>query len=380
MMKKELLACINDEDIKYLESGHISKYVFPIERGKAHQNKISHLVTRFFIISTSPKGQTKYLVQKRGKDKTEYPDYYTDSSSGHIVWEKNLNLNKIKKDALRELEEEFGIPPKALLQIKFYKMSDERDSYSREISYIFLGIVDYETILNPNPDELDVVESRFYSRVELENLITNEKSVDHSRSIWKEILKLDINSLFEVPSSKTLKNNIALIIGRFQPLHHGHLYILRKIFNSHNKVKIGIGSSQASNTFNDPFTKTERQNFIKAALEKRNIPQHKYEIFYIPDIFNAKKWVDHVFSTVGEFTTIYSNNDWIRELFRNRGFRVGKKIQIFKKKFNGTNIRNKIKNDDESWRKLVPQEVSELIEKYDGIKRLKSLNIKNDQV
>ena len=35
-IKEEILACIKDEDIKYLQSGQISKYIFPLERRKAH--------------------------------------------------------------------------------------------------------------------------------------------------------------------------------------------------------------------------------------------------------------------------------------------------------------------------------------------------------
>jgi len=185
---------------------------------------------------------------------------------------------------MRELEEEFGIPPKTLLKTKFYKLTDEQGNYTREIGYVFIGIVDQDIELNPDPDELDIEHSRFYTKKELDNILTNEKSVDYSRGIWKEIIKLDINSIFEVTIPKPLNTNIGLFIGRFQPLHHGHLYILNKILKSNKKIKIGIGSSQASNTFNDPFTKTERQEFIKAALQKRNIPQHRYEIYYIPDI------------------------------------------------------------------------------------------------
>ncbi|MHA1931464.1 MAG: nicotinamide-nucleotide adenylyltransferase [Promethearchaeota archaeon] len=375
-MESEILACVKEKNIKYLESGQISKVVFPIERKEAHKQKFIHLITRFFIIANSPKGEIRYLVQKRSKKKTEYPEYFTDSSSGHVIWKKNLDLNKIKKDAMRELEEEFGIPSRALIMAKFYELSDERDSKEREISYVFFGLVDYDVILKPNPNELDIEGSRFYGRAELENILKNEKSIKYTKMIWKELLNTDISSLFENENVPKLShnNNTALFIGRFQPLHHGHIYVLRNILKLYKTVKIGIGSSQLSNTFNDPFSNIERREFITAALKKRQISAKKYNIFDIPDIFNAKRWVDHVVSIVGEFDVIFSNSNWIRELFQNEGFIVEKKNAIFKKKFNSSNIRRLIIKNNKSWKQLVPKEIIKLMEKYDGINRLKSIN------
>ena len=375
-MEKEILACIKEINLKYLESGQISKVVFPLERQEAHKKKIIHLITRFFIISHSPKGEIRYLVQKRSKNKTEYPDYFTDSSSGHIIWKKNLDLKKIQKDAMRELEEEFGIPSRALNKIKFYELRDEIDDKEREMSYVFFGLVNYDTIIRPNPNELDIKGSRFYGRAELENILKNEKFIEYTKKIWKKLINTDINSLFENETVPKISqsNNSALFIGRFQPLHHGHMYVLRNILKSYRTVKIGIGSSQLSNTINDPFTNIERREFIKAVVNKRRISTKKYKIYDIPDIFNAKKWVEHVVSIVGEFDAIYSNSDWIRELFQNKGFKVGKKITIFKKKFNSSNVRRLIIKNNKSWKPIVPKEIVELIEKFDGIKRLKSIN------
>ncbi|MHA2280612.1 MAG: nicotinamide-nucleotide adenylyltransferase [Promethearchaeota archaeon] len=372
-MENEILACVKDNNIKYLESGQISKVVFPRNRKEAHELKLIHLITRFFIVSQTPEGEVRYLVQKRGKKKSLYPEYFTDSSSGHVIWKRNLDLEKIKKDAMRELEEEFGIPSSALLKIKFYELRDEKDSKEREISYVFFGLVNYNITLKPNPDELEIKGSRFYEKVELENILNNEKSIDHSKEIWKKILDTDFSSLFETIPKISHNNNIALFIGRFQPLHHGHLYILRNILKSYKIVKIGIGSSQLLNTLNDPFSSTERREFIKVALKKRRVSTKRYEIHDIPDIFNAKRWVDHVVSIVGEFNVIFSNSDWIRELFQNKGFLVTKKITIFKKKFNSSNIRRLIIKNNKSWKPLVPKEVVELIEKFDGINRLNSL-------
>ncbi|MFX1370429.1 MAG: nicotinamide-nucleotide adenylyltransferase [Promethearchaeota archaeon] len=370
-MEKEILACIEEKNKKFLESGQISKYIFPLERSEAHKKNICHLVTRFFIMSQNLKQNTFFLVQKRGKNKNEFPGYYTDSSSGHVIWEKNLNLNKIKQNAIRELEEEFGIPPKAIQKMKFHDISDEGD----EIAYIFFGIVDMNILLKPNPAELDVNSSRFYSRTELHKLLENEKNVDHSKKIWKTILNTDISSLFKKDDKQPYENkgSVALFIGRFQPLHHGHIYVLNTILKSYKKVKIGIGSSQLSHTLNDPFSSEERKKFIDAALKKREISSNQYEIFFIPDIFNAKKWVDHVISIVGNFSSVYSNSDWVRELFLNKEIKIEKKIIIFKKKFNGNHIRKLIINNDKKWRSLVPKEVVELIENFEGIKRIKSL-------
>ncbi|MFX1443137.1 MAG: nicotinamide-nucleotide adenylyltransferase, partial [Promethearchaeota archaeon] len=166
--------------------------------------------------------------------------------------------------------------------------------------------------------------------------------------------------------------NVALFIGRFQPLHHGHIYVIYRILESHKKLKIGIGSSQLSETKNDPFTSAERIEFIKTAFEKRNISKNKYEIYEIPDIFNAQKWVDHVVSIVGDFDVIYSNSDWVRQLFRNKGYMVGKKLGIFKKKYNASNIRKLISRKNKNWTSLVPKEVANLMKEFNGIERIQS--------
>ena len=73
-MEKEILACIEDKNIKYLHSGQISKYVFPLERSEAHKKQVSHLIIRFFIMTITPDNEIIYLVQKRGKNKKSYPE------------------------------------------------------------------------------------------------------------------------------------------------------------------------------------------------------------------------------------------------------------------------------------------------------------------
>ena len=376
-MREEILACILDKDIKFLHSGQIAKYVFPMNREKAHQKEISHLIIRFFIVSFTPQEQILYLVQKRSKFKESFPDYYTDSASGHVIYKTDLKLKDIEEEAKRELEEEFGIPSKSIEKLLFYDLISEEDKKSTEVAYVFLGLVKHNTNLNPDPNELEIKESRFYDKSEMLNLLKNEKLIDHSKQIWTKLLNMDLAAKFGLDirktKTKTSKKEIALFIGRFQPLHHGHIFILNKILKNYKKLKIGIGSSQLSKIKSDPFTYEERLNFISSALKERGINPNKFEIFPIPDIFNANKWVDHVISIVGEFNTIFSNSDWVRQLFRNKGRNLGEKIEIFKKKYNGSNVRKLISKEDKIWTSLVPKEVVELIEDFNGIERIKTL-------
>ena len=92
-MPKELLACIKNENIKYLHSGQIAKFIFPMERDEAHRKKVSHLIIRLFVMAHNPDNQILYLVQKRGESKSSFPNYYTDSASGHVVYKKDLSLS-----------------------------------------------------------------------------------------------------------------------------------------------------------------------------------------------------------------------------------------------------------------------------------------------
>ncbi|NVM17916.1 MAG: nicotinamide-nucleotide adenylyltransferase [Candidatus Lokiarchaeota archaeon] len=381
-MSEEIVACILDKDIRFLHSGQISKHVFPMTRKKAHQNEISHLIIRFFVVSFSPNNQVLYLIQKRSKSKENFPEYYTDSASGHVLYKKNLKLGDIEEEAKRELEEEFGIPPKFIEKLVFYDLISEEDKKSTEVAYVFLGLVKHNVHLNPNPDELETKESRFYDQFEMLNLLKNERLVDHSKQIWKKLLDTDLLAKFGVDNTtikkQPSKKNIALFVGRFQPLHHGHIYILTKILKHYKKLKIGIGSSQLSKIKSDPFTYEERVNFISSALNKRGISSNRFKIFPIPDIFNANKWVDHVLSIVGEFDTIFSNSDWVRQLFHNKGINIGEKIEIFKKKYNGSNVRKLISKENKNWKNLVPKEIANLIEEYNGIELIKTLFNKED--
>jgi len=213
-----------------------------------------------------------------------------------------------------------------------------------------------------------------YSKSELENILEREKLVDYSKQHWIKLLGTNILKLLKEKDYYKDTQETALFIGRFQPFHLGHLHVIQKILKECKKLIIGIGSSQLSHTKNDPFTSDERTQFIVSSLESiSGITPERYEIIKIPDIFNAEKWVDQVVSTVGEFDVIFSNSEWVRQLFQNKGIKVAEKVLLELDNYNATKIRNLIVKNDNKWLGLVPKPVHELIKKFNGIDRIRAL-------
>ena len=67
----------------------------------------------------------------------------------------------------------------------------------------------------------------------------------------------------------------ALFIGRFQPFHNAHLEDIKNILKEADEIIIGIGSSQESNTKENPFSYEERKEMIEETLKADSIPNFK---------------------------------------------------------------------------------------------------------
>jgi len=163
----------------------------------------------------------------------------------------------------------------------------------------------------------------------------------------------------------------ALFIGRFQPFHNGHLKVVETLSKKYEKVIIGIGSSQYSNTFDNPFSSDERKLMIKKSLESLNIKN--YEIILIPDIHNPPKWAEHVLSIYSDFDVAVSNNLFTRKLFAEKNYDTKETEYYNKNNYSGKEIRKRISKDLD-WQGLVPKAVKNIIIDVNGINRIKNLS------
>ncbi len=167
-----------------------------------------------------------------------------------------------------------------------------------------------------------------------------------------------------------MKLDRALLIGRFQPFHLGHLKVVRHIAQRHEAVIIGIGSAQYSHTVENPFTAGERHLMISSALEEEGILN--YYLVPIEDIHRNAVWVAHVEAIAPPFSVVYARNPLTKRLFSERGYTVVEPPEYNRKLYSGAEIRRRMISG-EPWEHLVPPAVARVIKEIDGVARLREV-------
>ena len=109
-------------------------------------------------------------------------------------------------------------------------------------------------------------------------------------------------------------NKAVLIIGRFQPIHNGHLSLVKRYNKAGFFIKIGIGSSNRKEDIKNPLNIKEREEIITLAMKEIGIK--KYRIYHIPDIKSDSHYISHVIKIVGAFDVLVTGNPWNLKLFR----------------------------------------------------------------
>jgi nicotinamide-nucleotide adenylyltransferase len=164
-----------------------------------------------------------------------------------------------------------------------------------------------------------------------------------------------------------------LLVGRMQPVHEGHLQVIKRILEDVDEVIIGVGSAQLSHTLKDPFTAGERVMMLTKALTENGIPASKYYIIPIQDVACNSIWVAHVKMLTPPFNHVYSGNPLVQRLFKEDGNDVNVPPLYNREVYSGTEVRRRmLKGED--WKSLVPDSVIEVIKEIDGIQRIKDLS------
>ncbi len=108
------------------------------------------------------------------------------------------------------------------------------------------------------------------------------------------------------------------LIGRFRPLHKGHVSLLQSTCILSQEVIIGIGSSNRYNYLN-PFTVQEVKDMINISIGS---DFKNYHIIEVPDYAqtpkysNGEKWAKETIELFGETDGFISGNSFVKELLK----------------------------------------------------------------
>ncbi len=165
----------------------------------------------------------------------------------------------------------------------------------------------------------------------------------------------------------------SIFIGRFQPIHLGHLHTIKQILDKGEDLIIAIGSSQYSHTPNNPFTGGERVMLIKRAMIDEGLPLDRIDIIPITDVNINPLWIAHLKSFVPYFDKAYSHNALVQQLFKDAGIQLDETTLLERSSYSANHIRDLIRWGNDEWKSLVPTGVVEMMEKYGLDKRIKAV-------
>ncbi|MBI4080305.1 MAG: nicotinamide-nucleotide adenylyltransferase [Candidatus Levybacteria bacterium] len=143
-----------------------------------------------------------------------------------------------------------------------------------------------------------------------------------------------------------------LLVGRFQPFHNGHLYLIKKAFTFVDALIIGIGSVNTHDK-NNPLSYEDRETLMRQVITREKLDGKKIHIVPLRDYFNDELWLKHALATVPLFDVVIGNNEWTNGIFQKAGYTVIR-IPYYKRYiYEGERIR-KIMERRGKWESRVP--------------------------
>ena len=174
-----------------------------------------------------------------------------------------------------------------------------------------------------------------------------------------------------------------VVLGRFQPFHLGHEYMLESASNWRNEnnpnapLIIAIGSSNRPQNLRNPWTYEERSQMIETWTKSAQI--ENFQICSIPDIEDPPNWVTHASQYHGQAGVLVTTDMGTAELYTASGWDVILLPLEQRERFEGWRVRETARmlstiGDQDAIREvlgtLIPMPVLEHLIETNGLHRL----------
>lgn len=153
----------------------------------------------------------------------------------------------------------------------------------------------------------------------------------------------------------------ALVLGRFQPFHKGHLYLLHTALSMADTVVIALGSSNVIDEKN-PLSYETRREMMLEVLRHENMEQRVTAIVPSPDDPSDEVWLQKLLENTGPFEIALGNNEWVNNVLISAGYRAVTLPDLERNIYQGMFIRQAFYENAE-WKSRVPEYLHSLVEK-----------------
>lgn len=90
-------------------------------------------------------------------------------------------------------------------------------------------------------------------------------------------------------------HRLAVVIGRFQPLHNGHLALIERALKRADRVLVIVGSANRAQDLRNPWTASFRRTLVHSALFARNHNMARISIAHADDIlYDDDAWIAQI--------------------------------------------------------------------------------------
>lgn len=150
------------------------------------------------------------------------------------------------------------------------------------------------------------------------------------------------------------KYPVGLVIGRFQPFHLGHKYLIEKALELCEELIIVICGPNTKNDKN-PYPYALRKQMLERFLKEEGYKTRVKKIFRSIDIPDDYEWRDIILEKAGKVDLVIGNNDeWSNSFFEEAGIPIAR-VGFHKRHIlEGTKIRHNIK-EKKPWKSRVPK-------------------------
>ena len=148
------------------------------------------------------------------------------------------------------------------------------------------------------------------------------------------------------------KYKTGLVIGRFQPFHLGHKFLMEEALKVCEMITIEIGSSNIIDNHN-PYSCEKREKFIEAFINDSGIEDRVVGIIPIEDDPDDDVWLSKLIESTGKFDVSIGDNQWVNGIFEKAKIPVVG-IGFYRREIlEGTTIR-KLMKERKKWEDRVP--------------------------